>query len=265
MKISPRYLMTLIEKVEKTLWDEWDSSKYKNVLNYIEKWHESDNWNYQNFCIYFRDEKNTEIDLNRTLHKMDGELLLKIAVDLGLETPNFIPSIPLIKNDLNGSYENAHASFEEATKNIEENPDTSIDRANSTLESIIKHILEDERITLKWNKKNSLYKLTQDLIKALQIDHGQDISQEIRNIGSSLLTISQNIEDLRSSKTKAHGRGPKDKIINEKMCAYFVVNSVATVGLFLKSLYQEKYLPVVPENNEKIVYESDIKPEDLPF
>lgn len=44
-----------------------------------------------------------KIDLKKTLHQIDGETLLKIAIDLGLDTPDFIPSIPMFKNELKSS------------------------------------------------------------------------------------------------------------------------------------------------------------------
>ena len=37
--ISPKYLMKLIAQIEKTLWDMFRESKYKNVKHYIKKWH----------------------------------------------------------------------------------------------------------------------------------------------------------------------------------------------------------------------------------
>lgn len=52
--------------------------------------------------------------MTSTLHTIDGETLIKIAIDLGLETSDFMPSIPLFKNELNSSYENASLTFEKA-------------------------------------------------------------------------------------------------------------------------------------------------------
>src|SRR5690606_30651024 len=95
--ISPKYLMKLIADIEAALWDLFPSSKYKNVRFYIEKWHKSELYNrdndyWENFAIHI--DNNNNIDLTRTLNGIDGETLLKIAIDLGVETPDFIPSIP---------------------------------------------------------------------------------------------------------------------------------------------------------------------------
>ena len=132
--ISPKYQMTLVQNISKTIWEEYGS--YSNVLFYIEKWHESDNnWNgWENFSICF---KNQKIDLLATLHNIDSETLLKIAVDLGIETPNFIPAIPIFRNEIKSDYNTASITFEKAFKCIESDPATAIGLVNSALESII--------------------------------------------------------------------------------------------------------------------------------
>lgn len=93
--------MSLVRKIYDAIWTEYSS--YADVLFYIKKWHEEDeniNNNWENFSIKFKDNTkdsaNPKIDLLATLHSMDGELLLKIAIDLGIETPDFIPSIPIL-------------------------------------------------------------------------------------------------------------------------------------------------------------------------
>ena len=82
--------------------------------------------------------------------------------------------------------------------------------------------------------------------------------KEIKTIGSSLLSINQSIEKLRSDKTILHGKTNNDYIVNDSLYAYFVVNSVATIGLFLNSYYKNK-LPKVQ------VEEKPIESDDLPF
>lgn len=57
--------------------------------------------------------------MKKTLHQIDGETLLKIAIDLGLDTPDFIPSIPMFKNELKSSFETAAQTFEKAYCNVE--------------------------------------------------------------------------------------------------------------------------------------------------
>jgi len=243
MDISPKYLMSLIKEIEIALWDLFPESKYKNVKNYIKKWsiEKHDNWSgiSHNFIPYYKNDGN--IDLYETLHWMDGELLLKIAVDLGVETPDFIPISSEIKNVLKWDYKRAYESFDKAIKQIEEDPDLAISMANSTLESIIKHILENADITTKYNPKDTLGKLCESLLKEFQMFPNSDLPSEVKTIGSSLISVANHIETLRSTKTRAHGKAKKDYLIDDPLYAYFIINSVSTVGLFLINFYEKKY------------------------
>lgn len=228
--------MGLIDKIEKTIWAEFSS--YKNVSNYIKKWHQSDGSSWENFHIY-RD--NMVINLNETLHDMGSETIIKIAIDLGIETPDFIPAIPIIKNVLKEKYPTAFSAFQKALKQIEESPDLSIGSANSTLESIVKHILENDNVPIKFNSKDTLYALTQSILKEFTLFPNEQIPLEIRQIGNGLLNASKSIEQLRSEKTTFHGKTQKDYIIEDPLYAYFIVNAISTVGLFLISFYEKKY------------------------
>lgn len=256
--ISPKFQMELVNKIEKTLWSTFLDSKYKNVLFYIEKWHESD-MNWENFIIHKND--NDCIDLLSTLHSMDGRLLLKIAIDLDIETPNFIPSVPVFRNNLKTNYKSAYKSFSNAIKHVDNQPSFAVGLANSTLESIVKHILSDENVDIKLDKKKTLYALTQDILKAFKMfpiaAHPQS---EICNIGSSLLKCAQNIEALRSEKTDFHGKTDQDYIVDDPIYAYFAINTITTVGLFLLSFYTTKY-----KVKDVISTNSEIRSEDLPF
>jgi len=259
-KISPKYLMELVKKVEEELWNMFPSSKYKNVKAYIEKWQniEYDRFNdeeWANFYIIKKDDGN--IDLFSTLHKIDGETLLKIAIDLGIETPDFIPSIPIFRNELKTHFETAYQTFEKAFKIIEKEPDIAIGLANSVLESIIKEILKDDRIKTKSTPKKTLYDLTIDLLKEFQLFPNSNMPKEIKTIGSSLLSINQSIEKLRSEKTNLHGKTFDDYIIKDAIYTYFVVNSVTTIGLFLNSFYKNK-LPKENIDNQEIIDNNDL-------
>ena len=50
-----------------------------------------------------------------------------------------------------------------------------------------------------------------------------------------------------------------DNIVKNPLYAYFIVNSVSTIGLFLLSFYKEQYPKIVPQ------YPTDLNPHDLPF
>jgi hypothetical protein len=254
--ISPRYQMKLIKEVDDAIFYQYKKSK--DILYYIRKWHiVQQEWNdhWENFIIAF--DSNGSIDLVETLHGINGELLIKIAIDLGVATPDFIPSIANFRYELKSEYKIASAVFEKAITQIEIHPDIAVSLANSALESIIKEIFSDERIKTKPQSGKTLYDLAGDLLKELQLYPNSDMPIEIRTIGSSMLAMNQSIEKLRSEKTNVHGKSSEDYIVEDPLYTYFVVNSVTTVGLFLISFYKNKF----PKPKSLIIENDD----ELPF
>lgn len=250
--ISPKYRMQLVNSVEKAIWNEYKS--YKQVRLYINKWHKDNyepgsfNNNYwENFSIV--EKPNKEIDLTSTLHNITGTDLLKIAIDLGVDTPDFIPSIPTFKNELKSDYKTAYDTFTKAYKQVDTDPSTAVGLANSALESIIKEILKDERISSKIKGGETLYKLTSIILKEFNLTNDEH-PKEVKTIGNSLLAINQTIEKLRSEKTNFHGKTKDDYLINDSIYTYFIVNSVATVGLFLNSYFKTKFPKPIEEDDE---------------
>ena len=89
--ISPLYMQRLKERVEDALWNLFTKSKYRQVEEYVGRWYESDDFNYENFSIYRKDD---HIDLGRTLAGMPNDILIKVAADIGVETPGLLPVHP---------------------------------------------------------------------------------------------------------------------------------------------------------------------------
>ncbi|WP_026705227.1 abortive infection family protein [Flavobacterium soli] len=256
--ISPRYQMQLVQQVHDKIWEQFKS--YKDVLFYIRKWHESDDaYNYnnrwENFAISL--DVNGNIDLKSTLHNMKGYTILKIAIDLGIDTPDFVPSIPTFKNAIKEQYENVYDTFIKAVKNIESDPSLSIGLANSAFESLIKEILKDERFSNKLKGGETLYKLMQSIINEFKLNEPH-FPPEAKTLCSSLLSISQSIEKLRSEKTIFHGKTKEDLLIDDSIYVYLTINAFTTVGLFLNSYYNRKYPQPKVEINDNEV-------DDLPF
>lgn len=257
--------MKLVEDVENALWNMFTTSKYYNVEKYIEKWQEfEDRYTDTGFNLGWtpqfeikKQNDGSSIDLKSTLHSIDGETLLKIAIDLGVDTPDFIPSIPTFKNALKSDHRTAYDTFNKAYKQIETDPSLAIGLANSALESIIKEILKDDRISSKTTGGETLYKLTSIILKEFNLTSDEH-PKEIKTIGNSLLAINQSIEKLRSEKTNFHGKTVDDYLIKDTVYTYFIINTVATVGLFLNSYYKTKFPK--PEISN-LTEESD----DLPF
>lgn len=248
--ISPKYLMKLVNVVHEAIWAEYKTSK--EVKIYIKKWHVEDDYgNWQNFEISYQESK--EIDLLQTLHNMKGIEVLKIAIDLGVDTPDFIPSIPTFRNELKSSYKNAYDTFSKAYRLIETDPSTAIGLANSALESIIKEILKDDRINSKITGNETLYKLTSIILKEFNMTSDEH-PKEIKTIGNSLLTINQTIEKIRSEKTNFHGKTDDDYLINDTVYTHFIINTVTTVGLFLNSYYRTKFSKPTLEQDDGLPF-----------
>lgn len=241
MPISPKYLMHLAKETSEAIWREFVS--YDNVLAYIERWHEVDEngYNYwENFEIIFKNQNSRNIDLLATLNKMDGELLMKVAIDVGVETPDFVPSIPKFRNEIKEQYSNASEVFEKAFKNVEDDPSLSIGLANSALESIIKDIIKNQKID-GYKETESLSKqastIFRYIIKELEADSSM---QPVKELSSALLNACKAIEDLRSTKTCFHGKSSGEKDINDPIFAYFIINATASVGLFLLKYFSKE-------------------------
>ena len=260
-KISPVYRMKLLEKVEKEIWNRYKS--YKDVEQYMKLNQIYDGFGQVDFDIsYFSEGKNKEkINLIETLRVISKDIpdkLLKMAIDLGIETPDYIPSIPTFRNELKADYKNASTSFEKAFQNIEEDPAESVGYANSVLESIIKEILKDQRFDIDATKLTN-GKLVKAILKEFGLNpNSPQRPDEIKSIGSSLTTVSKAIEDLRSDKTSFHGHDSEKYLIDEPLYAYFIVNACATVGLFLINFYEKKF----PKEVENI---NNDEGNDLPF
>lgn len=188
--------MKLVKEVAEAIWAEYKS--YTDVEHFIRKWHVIYDYYGDNENFIICRKANQSIDLENTLHGIDGETLLKIAVELGVDTPDFIPSIPIFRNVIKSEYITASATFEKAFRQIETHPDIAIGLVNSALESIIKEIFKDERIKTKPKAGKTLYDLTSDLLREFQLYPGSDVPSEIKIIGSSLLAINKGIETLRS-------------------------------------------------------------------
>lgn len=256
-KMSPKFQMCLINTIDSVMWSEFET--YKNVKYYIEKWHVvEEDWNsyWENFAIILKKDSE-DIDLQATLHNIESDELLQIAIDLGIETPDFIPSIPTFRNKIKSSYATASSTFEKAFKQIEEHPDIAIGLANSALESIIKEILKDNRVKVPLTDNDTLRSLIEKILKYFQLYPNSTMPIEIKTLGSSLLAVANSVEDLRSTKTNFHGKTNEDYVVQDSTFAYFVVNSVSSVGLFLIQYFENRF-------KMKIVEDADTS-DDLPF
>lgn len=255
-KISPKYRISLIRKISDELWRQFGS--YAEVLAYIKEWHnetEDRDFYSENFAIIYQDISRKKVDLVQTLQNMPDELTIKIAIDLGIETPDFIPSIPTFRNEIKANYSNASEIFEKSLRHVESDPSMAIGLANSALESILKDILINSKFA-GYNEHDSLTELVKKLNKLMKLKD-ESVPQEIHLISNSFINAAKSIEDLRSNKTAFHGKSAGSAIVVDPAFAYFILNAVSTIGLFALN-YCKKF------KAEQVII-SSIDDDELPF
>lgn len=261
--ISPLYMQQLKEQVEDELWNLFEKSKYRQVGEYIARWHEDDGNFWENFCIYTKDD---HIDLSATLAGMPNDILIKIAADIGVDTPGLLPCIPVMKNVLNQNNTNAYVNFERAVKNVYDHPDQSVALAASTLEGLFKTILGSScGKTLSTSTKNAaLSELTSKVVKELIGTCDAETPVEIKTLAGQLRSLGSTIDSLRSDKSTAHGKADGEYVIDDALWAETVVNSTATLGILLWRLFERHQTQVAKEQPLpapiafSTVYEGDI-------
>ncbi|MCR4253880.1 abortive infection family protein [Streptococcus uberis] len=261
--ISPKYRIDLVKKIQSKLNKDFNGKiEIENYLRMFQE--ENDFFNNSDFQITYDqiDTNYFEINITKTLGEIARncpEKLIVIAIDLGIETPDFIPAIPTFRNKIKDDYKNASRSFEKAFKNIEVDPSEAVGNSNSILESIIKEILSSEPFNNVDASKMTSKKLIQTIINEFNFTANEhNIPDEIKSISNALITIGKSIEDLRSDKTLHHGQNSEKYIIDDPLYAYFAVNSCATVGLFLINYYERKY-------KKQVKQIAEINDDDLPF
>lgn len=237
VKISPLYMQRLKNQVESALWNLFDESKYKQVEEYVRRWHEDDGNLWENFFIYEKDDHH--IDLGRTLVEMPNDVLIKIAADIGIETPGLLPCIPMIKNILGETNANAYVNFERAVRNVYDYPDQSVALAASTLEGVFKTIIQNVDQDASVGNL-SLSKLTSKVVKELVDTCDSSTPQEVKTLASQLRSLGNTIDNLRSDKSTAHGKAPGEYVVDDSLWAETVVNVSATLGIFLWRLYERR-------------------------
>lgn len=242
-------------RVEKALWATFKESKYRQVGEYIARWHEDDGNFWENFAIIERDG---HIDLGRTLAGMPNEILIKMAIDLGVDMPGLLPCIPIVKNILRESNENAFSTFERAVKEVYEHPDQSVALAASTLEGLFKAMLQDSSQDISV-KNASLSDLTGKVVKVLVSDCDPSAPKEIKTLASQIRGLGSTIDDLRSDKSTAHGKAPGEYVVDDELWAETVVNTTATLGILLWRLYERKNAA------EQVPQSTSVYDEEIPF
>lgn len=168
-------------------------------------------------------------------------LLIKIALDLNLGIQN--KSLTIVEDFVNLLESNQLSSvvddFNRASKNLEHDPEIAITSASSTLESICKAVCDFFKEP--YPASESMQSLVYKTCKLLYLSPDQHADEQIKKILGGLNSVATGIGSLRTKNSAAHGHGTKKCKLSLRH-SRLVVNSCATVGLFILETYYEKYL-----------------------
>lgn len=262
--ISPAYITDLKMKLGQKIWEKYSS--YKNVKLFLVSSVVEGGWNEpDSFQIFYRDEEQNTVDVERTVLHMSPFETIRMAIDLGMETPGFLPAIPQFKNILKNENQTAYQNFDRAVKNVHENPDQAVSLACSTLEGIIKTILLNNNFSDLKAKNPSLTKLVSAIVKEFGFDDKIKCPQELITIASQLRGLGKAIDDLRSDKSSAHGKNHEEYVVDDPLWAGFIVNTSACLGLFLWEYYEKKYKPATEKIEQDDIDDKPIDLSEIPF
>ncbi len=261
-EIAPSYAMQLIEDIVTAVFDKYKT--YKKVESYIKRFQEEYwNGNFLNgvsFEIEYKEKG--KIDVESTLHNIDSETLLKIAIDLGIDTPDFIPAFPTFRNVIKEN-KNLKQVFDTAYKHVMDDPALAIANANSALESLCKDILKKH--SEEYNERDTLKELVEKVLRLFGQFPNAKQDKDIKTIGSGLIKVASAIEKMRSDKTPAHGKAHDDEMVEDSIYAHFILNAVATLGLYFDSYNKHRIGDVADKNTDIYPDTDDIDPDDIPF
>lgn len=267
-EISPAYITELKIKLGQKIWEKYKS--YKNVKLFLVSSVKEGDWNEpDSFRVFYQGENESAVDVEKTVLYMSPYETVKMAIDLGIDTPGFLPAIPKFKNILRDENQTAYENFERAIKNVYDNPDQAVLLASSTLEGIIKTILADDSFKTKASaiRNKPLTKLVSALIKEFGFDDKTKCPAELITIASQLRGLGKSIDDLRSDKSTAHGKAHDEYVIDDPLWAELIINSSASLGLFLWEYFEKKYKPNL-KIDEPIVQDIGDQPislDEIPF
>lgn len=237
-------MLTLIGKVESALFETFPRSKYKNVENYLHRWAKDEYDNFGNlvsgnFELCYADN---HIDANRTLNEMPEEFVLRIAADLGVETPSILPGVVTeFKNILPPINRPASQAFQEAIKEIYESPHDAVLHATSALDGIVKSIMAHPDFEdVRPKNGEGLSKQVGSIVKKIKQSYSEECPKEVTALVSGLNSVGGCMDNLRSRKTLAHCSAKEDFLLDDPIYASLVINAVATIGTFLYDFFNKR-------------------------
>ena len=210
---------------EEEKYEEGEIPDHDRIDRYIAWWSEKNGVSYSSFAVFH--ESKVSIDINAFIMGIHDDKLLQFAVDLGVVIPGLTYSVKEITAYVpEPQYEQYRLNyFDEAYKEILTNPANAVSGAFTVLESICQQIAKDR------GQKVGNEKIT-DLLKKFINDDDFFIEPEIAKQSKDMIKeMCKMVKDTRNKNTKAHNSG--EPTIEDPIHASFIINTVATVGLFL--------------------------------
>ena len=144
-------------------------------------------------------------------------------------------SATVLQNVVNATdYESVKKDLERALTAADDDPESAITSACSTVESVCKCILEDMNRPLP--QKKDIRGLVTEVSKHLNLSPGRtdidkDIEIDVKQILSGLVGVTSGIGALRTHSGDAHGRGVKRVQVDSRI-ARLAINAASTISLF---------------------------------
>jgi hypothetical protein len=134
--------------------------------------------------------------------------------------------------------ESVHNSWETALNRRNSNPEGAITAARTLLETVCKHILDQQKVIYDTNKieLHELYKLTAKELNLSPSQHTEEIFKQILGGCSSIIN---GLGKLRNRLGDAHGQGKKS-IKPAPRHAELAVNLAGSMSLFLVSTWEAR-------------------------
>ena len=196
--------------------------------------------------------------LNKRL-KFDGYKLWKEGEFYRLISTDIVgvPAIALQTTINLTDYDSVKADFERAIKGIENDPEDAITAACSIVESVCKCILD--QMKKSYPKKQDIKGLVAEVGKHLNLspsrsDLPSEISGDIKQILSGLISVTSGIGALRTHSGDAHGRGRKRVPVDTRI-ARLAIHAASTVSLFYIETWNR--ITAARKRNDKEAIKSD--------
>lgn len=251
---TPEFSKFTIEHFDIDIIEEYKLSKFKSLKAFYD-----DNKNIQNKILYtfidfydytlsFKDECSTDAYYNNRYVKFKKieHILHRLK---GLENRDIL-SIE-IKKDLSTEYINS--LINQMIQLQETNPTTAIGKAKELVETVCKTILERTNETI--DKNDSLPKLfnkTRDKLKLnpKEIDDDIKLSNNLKGILQSLVSLTNNLAELRNEYGDGHGKSESYKGLQARH-AKLAVGSASTLVNFLWDSFQLRKDDIKTNNMEE--------------